>query len=133
MTITIADAVMSLDNVIGIAAAAKNDMTLIIIGLAISIPLVVYGSTLILKLIDRYPLLVVAGGALLGWVAGDIAVTDQAIEGYLAPYQPLIHYAIGVGGAVFVVALGTWLARRKKAAHQKSETVVSERHGATGS
>jgi len=94
---------------------------------------VVFGSTLILKLIDRYPLLVVAGGGLLGWLAGDIAVGDQAIEAYLAPYQPSIHYAISIGGAIFVVALGTWLARRKKAAHKKSETIASEHHSAAGS
>ncbi|MEK7820472.1 MAG: TerC family protein [Pseudomonadota bacterium] len=132
-TIMIADAVMSLDNVIGIAAAAKDDMTLIIIGLAISIPLVVYGSTIILKLMDRYPILITGGGALLGWVAGDIAVTDPVIEPYLASYPPVIHYAIAVGGAVFVVALGTWFARRKKAGPKKVETVASEHHGASGS
>lgn len=132
-TIMIADAVMSLDNVIGIAAAAKNDMALIVIGLAISIPLVVYGSTIVLKLMDRYPILITGGGALLGWVAGDIAVTDPAVEPYLASYPPVIHYAIAIAGAVFVVALGVWLARRKKAGPKKVETVVSEHHGVSGS
>ena len=107
--ITLADAAMSLDNVIGIVAAAKNDMTLIIIGLAISIPLVVYGSTLILRLIGRYPLLVVAGGALLGWIAGGIAVTDSTIESHLMPYQPMVHYAAGFCGAAFVVLTSRWL------------------------
>jgi YjbE family integral membrane protein len=132
-TIMIADAVMSLDNVIGIAAAAKDSMMLIVIGLSISIPLVVYGSALMIKLLDRYPILVIGGGALLGWVAGDIAVTDPAIESYLAPYQPMIHYAIGIGGAILVVLAGTWLARRKEARQKKVEVVASEHHGAPGS
>ncbi len=132
-TIMIADAVMSLDNVIGIAAAAKDSMTLIVIGLAISIPLVVYGSTLMIKLLDRYPILVTGGGALLGWIAGDIAVTDPAVESFFAPYEPMIHYVIAIGGAVLVVLVGTWLARRKEARQRKVEIVASEHHGASGS
>jgi YjbE family integral membrane protein len=133
VTIMIADAVMSLDNVIGIAAAAKDSMTLIVIGLAISIPIVVYGSTLMIKLLDRYPILVTGGGALLGWIAGDIAVTDPAVESFFAPYQPLIHHVIAIGGAVLVVLAGTWLARRKEARQKKVEIVASEHHGASGS
>jgi YjbE family integral membrane protein len=131
-TIMVADAVMSLDNVIGIAAAAKDSMTLIVIGLAVSIPLVVYGSALMIKLLDRYPILVTGGGALLGWVAGDIAVTDPAIEHYLEPHQPMIHYIIAVAGAVFVVAVGKLLARRRDH-RRKIETVASEHHGASQS
>ena len=132
-TIMVADAVMSLDNVIGIAAAAKDSLTLVILGLAISIPIVVFGSTLMLKLLDRYPILVVGGGALLGWVAGDIAVADPAIEVWLAPYQPIVHYLAAALGAVVVVLVGTWLARRKEARQKKVEIVASEHHGASGS
>lgn len=133
VTIMIADAVMSLDNVIGIAAAAKDSLLLVVLGLAISIPIVVFGSTLMLKLLDRYPILVIGGGALLGWIAGDIAVADPAIENWIAPYQPIVHYLAAAGGAVFVVLAGTWLARRKEARQKKVEIVASEHHGASGS
>ncbi|MSP80762.1 MAG: TerC family protein [Rhodospirillales bacterium] len=132
-TIIIADAVMSLDNVIGIAAAAKDSLTLVILGLAISIPIVVFGSTLMLKLLDRYPILVVGGGALLGWVAGDIAAADPAIEAWIEPYQPIVHYLAAAGGAGIVVLAGTWLARRKEARQKKVDIVASEHHGVSGS
>ena len=79
-TIVIADAVMSLDNVIGIAAAAKGDVVLIVIGLLVSIPLIVYGSTLILKALDRFPQIAFVGGALLGYIAGEIVITDPALR-----------------------------------------------------
>ncbi len=77
-TVIIADFVMSLDNVIGVAGAAKGNLVLLIFGLVVSIPLVVFGSRLILKLIERYPLVIVFGGGLLGWIAGDLIATDPA-------------------------------------------------------
>ncbi|MEI7446461.1 MAG: TerC family protein, partial [Burkholderiales bacterium] len=82
-TILIADLVMSLDNVIAVAAAAKGDTTLLIIGLAISIPLVIFGSTLLLKVIERFPIIVWAGAALLGFIAGEIALADPAISEWI--------------------------------------------------
>jgi len=112
-TIIMADAVMSLDNVIGIAAAAKGSVELLIIGLLISIPLVVYGSTLVLKLLDRYPLLITAGGALLGWIAGDIAVRDPGIIKWTEPYMPYAHYISAAGCAVLAVAIGHLIARHQ--------------------
>ena len=72
-TILIADLVMSLDNVIGVAAAAKGSLTLLVLGLAISIPLVIFGSTVLMKLMDRFPVIITVGAALLGWVAGEMA------------------------------------------------------------
>jgi YjbE family integral membrane protein len=118
-TIAVADVVMSLDNVIAIAAAAKGSMPLIIFGLIISVPLVVFGSTLLLKVIDRFPLLVWAGAALLGWIAGEIFVEDKGIQG-LVGHLPEMPFAIG--GALLVVALGYFLRRRHGIAFDGSTT-----------
>jgi YjbE family integral membrane protein len=84
--VAIADIIMSLDNVIAIAAAAQNNYALIIIGLAISIPLIVVGAALIMALLERYPIFVWAGAALLGWIVGEVMVTDPAVEPFLARY-----------------------------------------------
>ena len=111
-TIVIADVVMSLDNVIGVAAAAKNDMVLLILGLVISVPLIVFGSTLILRLMDRFPIIVTAGAALLGWVAGEMAVSDPAAQS-LVEHYPFLDTAASIVGAVLVVIVGKWLARRR--------------------
>src|SRR5258707_8357265 len=82
-TILIADLVMSLDNVIAVAAAAGGSLTLLILGLAISIPLVVFGATLLVHLMDRYPIIITVGAGLIGWVAGEMLVTDPALAGWL--------------------------------------------------
>src|SRR5713101_6990507 len=82
-TILVADLVMSLDNVIAVAAAAGGSLTLLILGLAISIPLVVFGATLLVKLMERYPIIITAGAALIGMVAGEMMVTDPAVKGWL--------------------------------------------------
>ena len=111
-TIVIADAVMSLDNVIGIAAAAKGDVTLIVLGLLISIPLIVFGSTLILNLLDRYPQIAFIGGALLGYIAGDIVLSDPILVPYVEPLGDWVHVAAPIAGAAFVILLGTWLKSR---------------------
>lgn len=108
-TVAIADVVMSLDNVIAIAAAAKGSMPLIIFGLVVSVPLVVFGSTLLLKVIDRFPILVWAGAALLGWVAGEIFVEDAGVIGLIGT---LPHIPVAAAGAAFVVAAGYLLRRR---------------------
>ena len=127
-TILIADLVMSLDNVIAVAAAAGGSILLLILGLAISIPLVIFGATLLLKLMERFPVIITIGGALIGWVAGEMLVTDPALEGWLTGVgvefvkaKPMIAglslelLAGGVGVAI-VVALGKWLAKRQEAA-----------------
>lgn len=110
-TIIVADLVMSLDNVIGVAAAAKGNVLLLVIGLVISIPLIIYGSTVILKLMTRYPVIVTIGAALLGWVAGEMAVSDPALSGWMAGHGTL-HMLAPAAGAVLVVLTGTWLLRR---------------------
>ena len=112
-TIVIADAVMSLDNVIAIAAAARGDFSLLIIGLAISIPLIVVGSQLILKILVRFPLLVVAGGALLGWIAGEVIVTDPVLLPWVDANAAWLHFWAKPIGAAVVVAIGKALAARQ--------------------
>jgi YjbE family integral membrane protein len=114
-TILIADLVMSLDNVLAVAAAAKGSIVLLVAGLAISIPLVVFGSTLLLKLMERFPIIITLGAALLGWVAGDMAATDPAIKDWVAANVPWLHSVAEVIGAVFVVVVGMWLAKRERA------------------
>ena len=115
-TIVIADAVMSLDNVVGIAAAAKGDVLLLALGLIISIPLIVYGSTLILTLLDRFPVIVTAGGALLGYIAGETVATDIVLVDWVREHAPWLHYGAPVGGAVLVVALGMTIVRVRRRA-----------------
>jgi YjbE family integral membrane protein len=125
-TILIADLVMSIDNVIAVAAAAQGSMTLLILGLAISIPLVIFGSTLLLHLMERWPVIITIGGALLGFVAGEMLVTDPALANWMGgmgiqfndgnPTLGEVKLALVAGaiGAAIVVAAGTWLAKRKQ-------------------
>ncbi len=111
-TILIADLVMSLDNVIAVAAAAKGDLTLLIVGLLISIPLVIFGSTLLMKFMERWPVIITIGGALLGWVSGEMAISDPLVKDWVDANAAWLHYAAPVAGALFVVAFGKWLALR---------------------
>ncbi len=115
-TVIVADLVMSIDNVIGVAGAAKGSLLLLIFGLVVSIPLVVVGSQLIMKLIERFPWLVVAGGGLLGYIAGEIATEDAAVKPWISANAPILHYVAPVVGIVVVVALGLWLTRRHRGA-----------------
>lgn len=110
-TIVIADLVMSLDNVIGVAAAAKGDIVLLVIGLVISIPLIIFGSALLLRIMGRFPVIITLGAGLLGWVAGEMALTDPAVTGWTAS-QHVLHKVAPAVGAAFVVLLGKWLMRR---------------------
>ncbi len=109
-TIIVADLVMSLDNVIGVAAAAKGNVPLLVIGLVVSIPLIIYGSTLILKLMGRFPVIITIGAGLLGWVAGEMALSDPAISAWAAN-QHTLHTVAPVLGAMLVIAAGKWLGR----------------------
>ncbi|HWI84206.1 TerC family protein [Ramlibacter sp.] len=113
-TILIADLVMSLDNVIAVAAAAKGSMLLLILGLAISIPLVIFGSTLMIKLMERFPIIVVLGAALIGWVGGETIVSDTILRDFLQA-NPWLHYAAAAAGAAFVVLIGKTLQARARA------------------
>ena len=118
-TILIADLVMSLDNVIAVAAAAEQGspparIVLLVLGLAISIPIVIFGSTVMLRLMERFPIIITLGGALLGYIAGGMMTTDPATRDWVAANALwLVEYrTAGAGGALLVVALGWWLARR---------------------
>jgi YjbE family integral membrane protein len=124
-TIVVADAVMSLDNVIAVAGAAKGDLTLVIFGIVVSIPIIVWGSKLVLKLMDRYPAVITLGGALLGWIGGEMLVGDVAVQPYLAGAPTWLHHASAAAGALLVVSIGTWLARRQATTPPPLE-VVSE-------
>lgn len=110
-TILIADLVMSLDNVIAVAAAAQGSMTLLVLGLAISIPLVIFGSTLLITVMERFPVIVVLGAALIGWVGGEAIASDVVLTEALASSEWL-HYVAAAAGAALVVVLGKWLSRR---------------------
>lgn len=112
-TIAIADAVMSLDNVVAIAAIAREDYSLFIFGLALSIPLIVVGASIITNIITRYPIFVWAGAALLGWIAGEMIVKDPGLHGLNFPQGDLAHYGAAVIGATLVVVIGWWLKNRK--------------------
>ncbi len=111
-TILIADLVMSLDNVIAVAAAAKGSSLLLILGLAISIPLVVFGASMLLKLMDRYPFIITLGAAILGIVAGEMIITDPVDLHWIEEHAEWLHWVAPTFGAILVVGLGRWLANR---------------------
>lgn len=111
-TILIADLVMSLDNVIGVAAAAKGSIVLLVLGLLISIPLVIFGATMLMKLMERFPVIITIGAGILGWVSGEMAATDPVIHEWVNAHAAWLHWAAPAAGVIFVVALGKWLAAR---------------------
>jgi YjbE family integral membrane protein len=133
-TILIADLVMSLDNVIAVAAAAGGSMTLLILGLGISIPLVIFGATLLLNLMERFPIIITIGAALIGMVAGEMLVADIALKDWEASMgitfedgKPRIgglslELIAGAIGAAFVVVYGKWKSKRAQAAHEAQKT-----------
>ena len=133
-TILIADLAMSLDNVIAVAAAAGDSVTLLVLGLGISIPLVIFGSTLLMKVMERFPIIITAGGALVGFVAGEMAVSDAALRDWmganfqLVDKKPMLagislEVIVGLVGAALVVAIGKLLARRHTAAEGESQEI----------
>jgi predicted tellurium resistance membrane protein TerC len=128
--VAVADIVMSLDNVIAIAAAAQGNFALILIGLAISIPLIVAGAALIMALLERFPILVWAGAALLGWIVGEVIVTDPVIQGLLEPklgqegFQYVVLFAALLGAILVLLAGGFW--RRSKQASIKAKVSAAE-------
>jgi len=112
-TILIADLVMSLDNVLAVAAAAKGNLPLLVLGLLISIPLIIFGATLLTKVMERFPIIITIGAALLGFLAGEMLVTDPAVTAYFGTVGPTLEMLAGATGAALVVALGTYLAKRQ--------------------
>ncbi|CAG4883940.1 Integral membrane protein, YjbE family [Georgfuchsia toluolica] len=111
-TIIVADFVMSIDNVIAVAGAAHGSLGLLIFGLAVSIPLIIWSSQFVLKLMDRFPVIVTGGAALLGWVAGSMIATDVVLKQWLEAHLPYADKLFATAGAVLVVAMGYAIARR---------------------
>jgi YjbE family integral membrane protein len=114
-TILIADLIMSLDNVIGVAAAANGNIPLLVIGLAIAIPIVIFGSTLMIRLMERFPIIVTVGAGLIGWVGGEAIVSDKILRD-LFPGHSLSFYLAAAAGAAFVILLGRALQKRRAGA-----------------
>jgi YjbE family integral membrane protein len=114
-TILIADLVMSLDNVLAVAAAANGNTLLLVLGLGISIPLIIFGSTLLLKVMERFPVIITIGAALLGFLAGEMMVTDPAVAQHFGEQPHWVANLAGAVGAVLVVAVGLLLQRRHAA------------------
>ena len=115
-TILVADLVMSLDNVLAVAAAAKGDSTLLIIGLAVSIPLIIFGSTMLLKVMEKFPIIITVGAALLGFLAGEMVLSDPAVYNWLGYDIPhLVLNLAGVIGAVLVISIAKFRARGARA------------------
>lgn len=112
-TIVVADAVMALDNVVAIAAAAKGNYFLLIFGLAASIPLVVFGATVLIRLIERFPIIVTMGAALIGFIAGEVIIKDPAISGWVDAHAHWLHYGAPAAGALLVLAIGRLVQLRK--------------------
>jgi len=112
-TIIVADLVMSLDNVVAVAAAARDSVFLLIFGLALSIPLMVWASQLILRLMDRFPVIILGGGALLGWISLAMAIADPVIKPALEPYAQWINWLAPALGALLVIVVGKIAAMRR--------------------
>ena len=111
-TILVADLVMSLDNVLAVAAAANGNTPLLVIGLAVSIPFIIFGSTLLLKVMERFPFIITLGAAMLGYLAGEMLLTDPAVVAHYGEPPDLRVRVVGAMGAALVVAVGLWLQRR---------------------
>jgi YjbE family integral membrane protein len=112
-TILVADLVMSLDNVLAVAAASEGDTLLLVIGLSVSIPLIVFGSTLLLTVMERFPIIVTLGAAMLGYLAGEMLFSDPAVTTRFGKPARSVIVAAEAAGAFIVVSSGLWLQRRR--------------------
>ncbi len=126
-TIIIADIVMSLDNVLGMAGAAKGHLGMLFLGMVITIPLILFGSALIMKLMERFPVFITFGAGLLGWVAGEMAIADPAIRQTLEAHAHYMEFVAPVLGAALVVVAGRVLAHRRAAEASGKEIEVASR------
>jgi YjbE family integral membrane protein len=120
-TIVIADAMMSLDNVVAIAGAARDSIGLVVFGLLVSVPIIVWGSKLVMKLMDRFPVIVVIGAGLLGWIAGGMCTTDVQNKEWVNANASFLHWLAPFCGALLVVIVGKWRAAR---VHAKTAPVI---------
>jgi YjbE family integral membrane protein len=115
-TIIIADIIMSLDNVLGMAGAAKGHYAMLFLGLLITMPLILFGSAMLMKLMERFPVFITIGAALIGYVAGDMIVSDLAIKDYVEAHLAFLdrYYVAGIAGALIVVGVGKLLGRKRE-------------------
>jgi len=111
-TIIVADAVMSLDNVMGIAGAAKDSLALVIFGLLLSVPIIIWGSKLVMKWIERFPVIIIMGAGLLGWIAGGLLTTDVVSKEWVDTQAAYLHWLAPSGCSLLVIGVGKWLATR---------------------
>lgn len=126
-TIIVADAVMSLDNVIAIAGAAKDDIGLVIFGLVVSVPIIVWGSQMVMRVMDRYPVTIAIGAGLLGWIAGDMAVTDVVTKEWVSTQAKYLQWIAPASVALLVIAAGKLLAARKPVKPRPLEDLADEK------
>ena len=110
-TIIIADFVMSLDNALAITAAAKGDIGLVVFGLLLSVPIIIWGSALILRLMERFPIIITAGAGLLGWLGGGLMISDELLAEFTASSMPATPTIAAAVGTIFVIAVGKFLAK----------------------
>jgi YjbE family integral membrane protein len=127
-TILVADAVMSLDNVIAVAGASHGNIYLVIFGILASVPIVVWGSQLVLKMMDRYPVIITAGGALLGWIGGGMLIADPALPKEIVAAIPYAKTLCSLAGALLVVSVGKTLAARAKSRAAVDLAAASRQH-----
>ena len=125
-TVIVADLVMSIDNVIAVAGAADRAppdyrIPLLIVGLAMSIPLIIVGSTVLMKVMERLPIIITLGAGLLGYLAGEMLATDPALANWFHANVPHAEQVFGAIGAIAVVAVGQWLHRRQTVAEEALE------------
>jgi predicted tellurium resistance membrane protein TerC len=105
-TIIIADMIMSLDNVLAMAGAAKGHLWMLIAGLVVTVPVILFGSALLMKLMSRFPIFVMIGAALIGWVAGEMIISDPALKDWIDANMPSLHYASPIACAALVIVAG---------------------------
>lgn len=117
-TILVADLVMSLDNVLAVAAAAHGDNVLLVVGLAISIPLIIFGSTMLMAVMERFPIIITVGAGLLGFLGGEMLLTDPAVPQYLGNVPHIMVNVAGAAGAALVVGLGLYRNKRQRASQE---------------
>ena len=124
-TIIIADMIMSLDNVLAMAAAAKGHLWMLIAGLVVTVPIILFGSALLMKLMERFPIFIMIGAALIGWVAGEMVITDPAIKDWVDANAAFLHTVSPVVCAVFVIATGKILERISMKRRAATEVTAS--------
>jgi YjbE family integral membrane protein len=122
--IILADVIMSLDNVLAVAAAAHGDFLLVTFGIGLSIPIVVWGSGILARMMNRWPVIIWIGGGVLGWVAAEMIVKDPLVAGWLGPWVAILHWIWPASLAIFVTLLGWWTASRTKPPEQAEGTTA---------